>query len=112
MLEVKNLQRSYKMRGRTVDALKNFNFTFPDRGMIFILGRSGCGKSTLLHLLAGIDRPTSGSILYNGKDITSLHESELCRYRRETVGLIFQQKNLFSDLSVRRNLLFASGAWA
>ena len=109
MLEVKNLQRSYKMRGRTVDALKNFNFTFPDRGMIFILGRSGCGKSTLLHLLAGIDRPTSGSILYNGKDITSLHESELCRYRRETVGLIFQQKNLFSDLSVRRNLLFASG---
>lgn len=109
MLEVKNLKRSYPMRGRSVEALKNFTYTFPDRGMVFILGRSGCGKSTLLHLLAGIDRPTSGNILYNGTDIAALRESELCRYRRETVGLIFQQKNLFADLSVRRNLLFASG---
>lgn len=109
MFDIKNLKKHYSLRGRSVEALKNFTYTFPDRGMVFILGRSGCGKSTLLHLLAGIDRPTSGSIFYNGQDIAHMSESDLCRYRRETVGLIFQQKNLFADLSVRRNLLFACG---
>lgn len=87
-----------------INALNGVTFTLPEQGMVFFVGKSGSGKSTLLNLLGGLDRPTSGTIGFNGKQISSFSNRELDIYRSKHVGFIFQDLNLIETLSVKENI--------
>jgi len=91
--------------GRPVTILDDVTFEIPAKQMVAIVGPSGSGKSTLLGLIAGLDRPTAGSIRLNGVDITSMSEAALARYRRAHVGYIFQSFHLIPTLTARENVL-------
>ncbi len=103
MIRINDLCKTYITKSSSdVMALNNVNISFPNNGLVFILGPSGSGKSTLLNLLGGIDTPTSGDIYYNqkhvGKDIS------LEKYRKNIVGFVFQEYNLLSELDVYHNI--------
>ena len=103
MIRINDLCKTYITKSSSdVMALNNVNISFPNNGLVFILGPSGSGKSTLLNLLGGIDTPTSGEIYYNqkhvGKDIS------LEKYRKNIVGFVFQEYNLLSELDVYHNI--------
>jgi len=90
--------------GRPVAILDNLTLDIPDKQMVAIVGPSGSGKSTLLGLMAGLDRPTTGSILLDGVEITTLSESALARFRRAKIGYIFQSFHLIPTLTARENV--------
>ncbi len=106
MLEVNHLKKIYATRfgGNKVEALRDVNFTVEQGEYTAIMGESGSGKTTLLNLLATVDRPTDGEILLNGKNILSIKESELARFRREHLGFVFQDFNLLDTLSLEDNI--------
>ncbi len=85
-------------------ALKNVTFSLTAGTVLVILGPSGGGKSTLLHLLGGMDRPSSGQILFKGQDIGQWRSDQLAHFRRETVGFIFQSFHLVTNMSARENV--------
>ena len=107
MIELKNLGKIYKSK-KSVDteALKNINIKFDNKGMTFILGKSGCGKSTLLNILGGLDTPTSGEVLYNGKSFKDYKEKDYDAYRNEVVGFVFQEYNLIDKFNVFENVAY------
>ena len=86
-------------------ALSEINLSFEKGEFVAVMGPSGCGKSTLLNLVAGIDQPTSGTVLFEGRAITTLRDEEKTRLRAEKIGFIFQFFNLLSTLTVRENIL-------
>jgi len=88
-----------------VTILQNISFNIPAGQIVAIVGPSGSGKSTLLGLLAGLDKPTSGSIFLQGKDITTLDESEMARFRRIHIGYVFQAFHLIPTLTALENVL-------
>lgn len=88
-----------------ITILETISFTIPAGQIVAIIGPSGSGKSTLLGLLAGLDRPTSGSILIQGMDITTLNESEMARFRRSHIGYVFQAFHLIPTLTALENVL-------
>ncbi|MEE1018729.1 MAG: ATP-binding cassette domain-containing protein, partial [Acutalibacteraceae bacterium] len=96
VLEVNNLKRIYTTRfgGNQVTALSNVNFSVEKGEYVAIMGESGSGKTTLLNILAALDRPTSGEVLLCGKDITRIKDKELCAFRRDNFGFVFQDFNL------------------
>lgn len=98
--ELKNVSRVYESGDHELKALDDVNVSFEEGKFVVILGPSGAGKSTLLNLLGGLDSPTSGSIVVNGKDISSLTSDELAKYRAATVGFVFQFYNLIPTLTV------------
>ena len=100
-----NLTKIYGSKGNEVAALRNASLKIDEGDFISIMGPSGSGKSTLLHLLSGLDRPTSGSLSYDGKDIYSLRDRELAAFRRRSIGFVFQQFNLLPVLSARENII-------
>ena len=108
MLEVRNLCKTYRSKdGVSVEATKDISLRFPERGMVFLLGRSGSGKSTLLHLLGGLDRYDSGEILINGTSTKEFSNSMMDSYRNTYVGFVFQDYNILrpttaSTKSLRR----------
>ena len=105
MLEVRNLKKIYKMKkGVSVNALNNISIKFPEKGLVFLLGKSGSGKSTLLHLIGGVDRPTSGKVFIDGTDIYELNADKLAIFRRRQVGLIYQFYNLIPTLTAEENI--------
>ena len=106
MLEVNHLKKIYATRfgGNKVEALRDVNFTVEQGEYTAIMGESGSGKTTLLNLLATVDRPTDGEILLNGKNILSIKESELARFRREHLGFVFQDFNLLDTFSLQDNI--------
>lgn len=106
MIEVKNLVKTYKDKKTNCEALKGVSFKLPDKGLIFIVGKSGSGKSTLLNLLGGIDFPTDGEIVYNGKNINS-SDKELDCYRSACIGFVFQDFCLIESMSVYDNIELA-----
>lgn len=110
MLKAEQVAKVFQTKYERVDAIRSFSYEFPERGMVFVLGKSGCGKSTLLSLLGGLDVPTSGRIFFDGKDLCQFTETELEQYRSQSVGMIFQSGNLFSDLKVRENIFFFGGS--
>ena len=104
ILKVKNLCKNYGKGETLVKALDNVSFSVEKGEFVAIVGASGSGKSTLLHLLGGVDRPTSGSIVIDGEDIYKLNETNLAIFRRRQVGLIYQFYNLIPILNVKENI--------
>lgn len=105
MLEIKNLKKHYIMKGAApVEALRGINLTIGDTGMVFILGKSGSGKSTLLHILGGLDTPTEGEIILEGKSTKDFTPRDWDDYRNRYVGFVFQEYNLLAEFSVKENI--------
>lgn len=104
VLRTKDLCKSYGSGEIKVEALKNINISVKQGEFVAIVGASGSGKSTLLHLLGGIDKPTSGSVIVDGADIYTLSEKELAVFRRRKVGFIFQSYNLVPVLTAEENM--------
>ncbi len=103
LVAIDNLTKRYNNTGRP--ALDGVSFTVETGEAVAIMGPSGSGKSTLLNLMAGLDRPTSGSVIVDGQRIDSLSETGSAKFRREQVGMIFQFFNLLDDLTVIDNVL-------
>jgi putative ABC transport system ATP-binding protein len=99
------VSRRYGEGQAAVDALTDVSVEFPKGRLTAIMGPSGSGKSTLMHLLAGLDRPTSGTVTLDGVEITGLDDRRLTRLRRDRVGFIFQTFNLLPVLSAEENIL-------
>lgn len=105
VLETKNLKKIYGSGENRVNALDNVNFSVENGEFIAVVGTSGSGKSTLLHMLGGLDRPTSGSVSVEGKDIFSLKDEALTIFRRRKIGFVFQAYNLVPVLNVYENIV-------
>lgn len=106
VLRVKGLTKVYGSRyaGAVATAIDGMDFTVNQGEFVSIMGPSGSGKTTLLNMLAGIDRPTSGEIVLQGKDMTQLSSDELAVFRRRSLGFVFQDYNLLDTLTVRENI--------
>jgi putative ABC transport system ATP-binding protein len=104
MICVSQLSMSLAAGGRAVPILDNVSLEIPDKQMVAIVGPSGSGKSTLLGLMAGLDRPTAGSIVLDGQELTTMSESALARFRRAKIGYIFQSFHLIPTLTARENV--------
>ena len=104
ILKVENLTKIYGKGTTEVIALDNVSFTVEKGEFVAIVGASGSGKSTLLHLIGGVDRPTSGKVYIDGKDIYSLNDDKLAIFRRRQVGLVYQFYNLIPILNVEENI--------
>ena len=106
ILEVSGLRKVYTTRfgGSQVEALRNVNFSVEEGEYVAIMGESGSGKTTLLNILAALDRPTDGSVLLDGKDLSAVREQEAAAFRREQLGFVFQEFNLLDTFSVQDNI--------
>jgi putative ABC transport system ATP-binding protein len=105
MIIVKHLTMHLSAGGHDITILDDISLEIPEKQMVAIVGPSGSGKSTLLGLVAGLDKPTSGSISLDGIEITTLHESEMARYRRQKIGYIFQSFHLIPTLTALENVM-------
>lgn len=99
-----DLTKTYNS-GVEVHALSNVNFELEKGDLVAIIGDSGSGKSTLLHLLAGVDKPTSGDIFIQDKNITKFNKDEMTIFRRRNIGVVYQFFNLIPNINVRKNIL-------
>ena len=105
VLETKDLKKYYGSGDTQVKALDGVDLTGENGAVVAIVGNSGSGKSTLLHMLGGLDRPTGGSVLVEGRDIFALKDEELTIFRRRKIGFVFQSYNLVPVLSVYDNIV-------
>ena len=105
ILQTKDLRKGYGSGDTEVRALDGVDLRVEDGEFVAIVGTSGSGKSTLLHMLGGLDRPTSGSVIVDGKDIFSLKDEELTIFRRRKIGFVFQSYNLVPVLNVYENIV-------
>ena len=106
ILEVSRLRKVYTTRfgGSQVEALRNVNFSVEEGEYVAIMGESGSGKTTLLNILAALDRPTDGSVLLDGKDLSAVREQEAAAFRREQLGFVFQEFNLLDTFTIEDNI--------
>ena len=104
ILRVENLNKIYGKGENQVKAVDNVSFSVQKGEFVAIIGASGSGKSTLLHLIGGVDRPTSGKVFIDGKDIYTLNDDNLAIFRRRQIGLIYQFYNLIPVLNVAENI--------
>ena len=106
LLEVNNLKKVYSSRfgGASVQALSDVTFSVEEGEYLAVMGESGSGKTTLLNILAALDKPTSGEVLLGGKSLTAIKERELCAFRRDNLGFVFQDFNLLDTFSLRDNI--------
>lgn len=106
ILEVSGLKKTYSTRfgGNKVEALKNVNFKVEQGEYVAIMGESGSGKSTLLNILAALDKPTSGKVVLDGKDLSRLKESAVTAFRRDHLGFVFQDFNLLDTFTLEDNI--------
>ena len=105
VLEVKELTKIYGSGENQVTALDHVSFQVKKGEFIAIVGASGSGKSTLMNLIGGIDRPTSGSVVIDGKKIFDMNESEMAIFRRRNIGIVYQFYNLIPNLTVDENIM-------
>ena len=104
-LRVENVRKEFPKRGGAIEVLKGISFTL-DRGeMLGVVGVSGVGKTTLLQIVGTLDRATSGSVFYDGRDVTSLPEGKLAEFRNRTVGFVFQFHHLLPEFDARENVM-------
>lgn len=104
MLTVENISKKIKIGNKEIEILRNINIEIEDGEMVAICGKSGSGKSSILGIMSGIDKPTSGKVIYNGDDIYSLSESKLAQMRNLHFGIIFQNYQLIPELTVLENV--------
>jgi len=106
LLEVNNLKKTYTTRfgGNQVQALTNVSFSVEEGEYVAIMGESGSGKTTLLNILASLDKPTSGQVLLNDKNITEIKEKEISAFRKKNLGFVFQDFNLLDTFSLQDNI--------
>ena len=104
ILKAENLCKIYGTGENAVKALDNVSFSVPEGQFLAIIGASGSGKSTLLHILGAVDKPTSGRVWLNGRDVYAQNEEQLAEFRRREVGLIYQFYNLIPVLNVTENI--------
>ena len=106
ILEVKNLKKIYTSRfgGNSVQALTNVSFSVEKGEYVAIMGESGSGKTTLLNILASLDKPSSGQVLLNGRNIVDIKEKEISAFRRDNLGFVFQDFNLLDTFSIQDNI--------
>ena len=103
-IQLDHISRHYVMGSSSVRAVDDLSLVIAQNEFLALLGSSGSGKSTLLNLIGGLDRPTSGSIVSNGQNIAALSSLDLARYRRNTVGMIFQSFNLLTRMTLEENV--------
>lgn len=106
ILNVSGVQKIYTTRfgGNKVEALKNVSFDVEQGEYVAIMGESGSGKTTLLNILAALDRPTAGTVILDGKDLSKIKESEAAAFRRDNLGFVFQEFNLLDTFSIEDNI--------
>lgn len=106
LLEVRNVKKVYTTRFGSVkvQALSDVNFSVEEGEYVAVMGESGSGKTTLLNILASLDKATSGQVLLNGRDLTEIKAREICAFRREHLGFVFQDFNLLDTLSLKDNI--------
>lgn len=107
-IEFKDVVKEYKMGDVVIKALNNTSFSIDKGELVAIVGPSGAGKTTTLNILGGMDRATSGSVLVNEKEITSLTNKQLIQYRRNDIGFVFQFYNLVQNLTAKENVELAT----
>lgn len=104
MIQLRNVNKYYQSGSEKIHVLNNLNYTFPDSGLVFILGPSGSGKSTLLNLLGGLDKPDSGEILIENRNISTFTKAEHTNYLNSYLGFVFQEYNILKDLTLKQNI--------
>ncbi|WP_274561622.1 ABC transporter ATP-binding protein [Streptomyces spiramyceticus] len=104
MYQLRGVTKRYRRGKETIDALSDVDLTIEDGGRLVIQGPTGGGKSTLLQMLGGLDRPTSGSIEFDGVDLAALPEARLTKVRAESIGFVFQSFNLIPTLTAQENV--------
>ena len=106
ILEVSGLRKVYTSRfvGNQVEALKNVNFSVEDGEYVAIMGESGSGKTTLLNILAALDKPTAGRVVLDGKELSTVRESQIAAFRRDNLGFVFQEFNLLDTFTIEDNI--------
>lgn len=106
ILEVNGLRKVYSTRfgGNKVEALKNVNFSVEVGEFVAIMGESGSGKTTLLNILAALDKPTNGSVILDGNDLTKIKDSSVSQFRRDKLGFVFQDFNLLDTFTIEDNI--------
>lgn len=106
MLSVREVQKIYTTRfgGNKVEALKRVSFDVEEGEYVAIMGESGSGKTTLLNILAALDKPTSGSVILEGKDISTIKEAQIAAFRRDNLGFVFQEFNLLDTFTLEDNI--------
>ena len=104
-IKLENIAKTFKAPDKTLNVLTDINLEIPDRQMWVIFGKSGAGKSTLLSLVGGMDIPTSGKVIIDGVDLSSLKADALARFRKEKIGYVFQAFNLLGNLTARDNII-------
>jgi len=107
-LLIQKLSKSFKDGNEKITVLKNINFSFEDNKIVSLTGPSGSGKSTLLHLLALLDNPDSGKIIFNNKDLVKSEDEEKTDLRKNDIAIVYQNNNLISDLSAIENIALAN----
>jgi putative ABC transport system ATP-binding protein len=104
LIQAENVSRQYRLGETLISAVNGVSLQIQTGEFLALLGSSGSGKSTLLNLLAGLDRPTSGAIHVQGRNLAALDSQELARYRRDTVGMVFQSFNLLPRMTLEENV--------
>lgn len=107
LLQTTNLKKSFPVGGSLIEVLKGINMQVKQGEFVIIFGPSGCGKSTLLHTLLGLEPPTEGKVFFAGNDFYTLSEDERALYRRDKVGMIYQQPLWIGALNVLENVIFS-----
>lgn len=107
-IEFNNVKKTYQMGEVEINALNGVDFSIDEGEFVIVAGASGAGKSTILNILGGMDRPTSGQIIVDNKEINKLSDRDLITYRRDDIGFVFQFYNLVQNLTARENLELAT----
>jgi len=108
LLRLEDVGRAFQMGEVTVEALRHVTLDIHRGEILAMIGPSGSGKTTLLNVVGGMDTPTSGRVLYDGQDLATFGSRELTRYRRDTIGFVFQFYNLIPNLTARENIMVAT----
>ena len=104
-IKIESLQKSFKGGETRVDVLKSLNLELAQGDTLAVVGESGAGKSTLIHIVGGLEKPTAGRVLYNGRDIYSMSAGELASFRNREIGLVFQFHQLLPEFSTLENVM-------
>ena len=104
LFEINNVTKTFRSSGSSFNAVDHISLKLPSSGLVSIVGKSGCGKSTFLNMLIGIEKPTSGSIVFQNKIINKFSKKQLSKYRLKDISMIYQHYNLLEDLNVTENI--------